>query len=253
MAEQVLGVGPALVLFANEVLGRHFDVVEEHFVDLAFAIEQLDGTHGDAGRFHVQQQEGNAGLGLALSAGAHQVEHPVAVLAQRGPGLLAVDDVLVAHALGARLDRGQVRARAGFAVALAPPHLAAGDAGQKALLLLCIAKGHDHRGHHDGAKRNDARCASQGALFFKQVLLHGRPAGAAKLFGPAKAEPALLAQNLGPALQVVARQAQGVVDLVGNFLGQVALNPCANFFAKGLFFGGECEIHAVRLLVIAWL
>jgi hypothetical protein len=134
--EQVLGVRPALVLLADQVLGRHFDVVEEHFVHLVAAVQHDDRAHGDAGRLHVEQQEGDAGLRLAFGAGAHQAEDPVAVLGQRGPGLLAVDDVLVALALGAGLERGEVGARTGFAVALAPPDFAAGDAGQEALLLL---------------------------------------------------------------------------------------------------------------------
>ena len=37
---------------------------------------------------------------LALRIGAHQAEDPVGVLRQRRPGLLAVDDVVVAVALG---------------------------------------------------------------------------------------------------------------------------------------------------------
>ena len=37
--EQVLGVGPALVLLADQVLGRHLDVVEEDLVDLGLAVE----------------------------------------------------------------------------------------------------------------------------------------------------------------------------------------------------------------------
>ena len=34
VAEQVLGVGPALVLLADQVLDRHLHVVEEDLVDL---------------------------------------------------------------------------------------------------------------------------------------------------------------------------------------------------------------------------
>ena len=79
----------------------------------------------------------------------------------------------VAHALGAGFEGRQVRAGARFAVALAPPDLAAGDAGQKALLLLGVAKGHDDGGHHHGAKRHHAGGTGQGAFFFKQVFLDG--------------------------------------------------------------------------------
>ncbi len=38
--EQELGVGPALVLFADAVLDRHLDVVEEDLVDLVAAVQQ---------------------------------------------------------------------------------------------------------------------------------------------------------------------------------------------------------------------
>jgi hypothetical protein len=52
------------------------------------------------GGLHVDQQEADAFLPLlGLAVGAHQAEDPVAVVAQRGPDLLAVDDVVVALAL----------------------------------------------------------------------------------------------------------------------------------------------------------
>jgi hypothetical protein len=113
------------------------------------------------------------------------------------------------------------------------------------LLLLGIAKRHDHRGHHDGAEGHDAGGPGQRALFFEQVLLHGVPARAAELFGPAMAQPALLAKDLAPALHVVAAQAQGVVHLVRNVGGQVVLDPGADVFAELLFFRGKCQIHGV--------
>ena len=209
------------------------------------AVQQLDGAHGHAGRLHVDQQEADAGLGLALVAGAHQAEDPFAVLAQCGPGLLAVDDVFVAHAFGAGLDAGEVRARTRFGIALAPPDFAAGDAGQKAPVLLRCAIGHDDRRHHHGAEGHDARRAGECAFFLEQMLLYGAPAGAAEFLGPAVAEPAFFAQNLGPALHVVARQVQIVAHLVRNILGQICPHPAADLFAKSLFFRGECQVHAL--------
>ena len=65
VAEQELGVGPALVLLADPVLDRHFDVVEEDLVDLVRAVEHDDRPHGDARRLHVDQQERDALLLLA--------------------------------------------------------------------------------------------------------------------------------------------------------------------------------------------
>ncbi len=58
---------------------------------------------------------------LTLRVGAHQAEDQVGVLRQRRPGLLAVDDVVVAVALGRGLERGEVGARARLGEALAPP------------------------------------------------------------------------------------------------------------------------------------
>jgi hypothetical protein len=67
-ASRVLGVGPALVLLADQLVGRHLDVVEEHLVDLVLAIHRDDRPHGDAGALHVDQQEADAGLRLAFGA-----------------------------------------------------------------------------------------------------------------------------------------------------------------------------------------
>jgi hypothetical protein len=166
----------------------------------------LDRAHGDAGRLHVDQQEADAGLRLAFVAGAHQAEDPVAVLAERGPGLLAVDDVLVALALGLGLDRSQVGTRAGFAVALAPPDLAAGDAGEEALLLLgepkAMITGATITGPKGTMRGAPARAVSSSNRCFWMAVQPGPP----NSLGPAVAEPALLAQDLGPALQIVARE-----------------------------------------------
>ena len=135
VAEQVFGIGPALVFFADEVFSGHLDIVKPHLVHLHTAVQQLDGPHADAFGLHVDQQKADAGLRLALAVGTHQAEDPLAILTQRGPGFLAVDDEFIALAFGFRFERCQVRARARLAVALAPPYVAAGDAGQMALLL----------------------------------------------------------------------------------------------------------------------
>jgi hypothetical protein len=82
MAEQELGIGPALVLFADQVRDRHFDVFEPDFVDLVRAVQRDDRAHGDARRLHVDQQEGDAALRLGFRVGAHQAENPVGVLAR---------------------------------------------------------------------------------------------------------------------------------------------------------------------------
>jgi hypothetical protein len=55
--------------------------------------------------------------------------------------------------------------------------------------------------------------------------------------------PALLAQDLRPALQVVARQVDRVANLVADVLGQVVAHPGADLLAEGLFFWSEGEVH----------
>src|ERR1035437_3871299 len=127
----------------------------------------------------MDQQEADASLGPALVAGSHQAENPFSVLAQRGPGFLAVDDVLVAPTVCLGFNRSQIRAGAGLAVALAPPDLATGDA------------------------RQYAPCTGQRAFFFEQMFLHRVPARAAECFGPSVTEPTFFTQNFSPALYVV--------------------------------------------------
>ena len=97
----------------HQVDGRHAHVFQPDFVDVAATVQRPDRTHADAGRSHVQQQHGNAALGARAVIGADQAEHAVGVLRQRGPGLLAVDHVLAAVALGAGRQRGQVEPEPG--------------------------------------------------------------------------------------------------------------------------------------------
>jgi hypothetical protein len=87
--------------------------------------------------------------------------------------------------------------------------------------------------------------AGQGRLFLEQVLLHRGPARAAEFLGPAVAQPALLAKDLGPALHVVAGQVQGVVHLVRDLLRKVGAHPGADLLAELLFFRGECKVHGM--------
>src|SRR3546814_16020747 len=58
--EQELGAGPALVLLIDTLLDRHADILEEHLVHLMLAAERDDRPYRDAGRFHVDQQDGDA-------------------------------------------------------------------------------------------------------------------------------------------------------------------------------------------------
>ncbi len=96
----------------------------------------------------------------ALGVGAHQAEDPVGVVRERGPDLLAVDDVVVALAHGARLQRREVGAGAGLRIALAPEVLAVVDARQEALLLRVGAEAQQHRRAHARGRRAAAAGAA---------------------------------------------------------------------------------------------
>src|SRR6185295_13506588 len=95
---------------------------------------------------------GDAGLLLRSRIGAAEAEDHVGVLGERGPGLLAVDDPLVALALSLGLERGEVGTGAGLRKALAPPVVDIGNARQIFLLLLLIAEGVDHGADHADAE-----------------------------------------------------------------------------------------------------
>src|SRR6185312_15027508 len=113
-------------------------------------------------------------------------------LGQRGPGLLAVDDVLVALALGLGLERSEVRSRAGLRKALAPPVVDTGDARQILLLLFLVAEGVDHRPDHADAESERRRCGMHLQLFVEDVVLHGGPPRSAIFLRPMRDAPALL-------------------------------------------------------------
>src|SRR5262249_14952660 len=91
-----------------------------------------------------------------------QAEHHVGIDRVAGPDLLAAQHPLVADELGARLERCEIAARAGLAVALTPGELA----GQRPLdVLAALLLGpaleecrHEHaRALHRAAVRNAAR------------------------------------------------------------------------------------------------
>ena len=108
---------------------------------------------------------------------------------RRGPDLLAVDDVIVALALGRGLQRRKVGAGARLGKALAPPVVDIGGARQKPLLLLLRAELDQHRADHRDIERVDLRRRRRLVLFEKNHALHRRPAGSAPFLGPVDRRP----------------------------------------------------------------
>ena len=243
VSQQVLGTGPALVLFANQVLDRHFDVVKEDFVDFVVAVQGDDRANGDTRGRHVDQQEGDAALLLSFGVGTHQTEDPVGVLAQRGPGFLTVDDVVIAIAHGAGLQRGQVGTGARLGVTLTPPVGAVEDARQVGGFLFFGAELDDYRSNHVDAERHQTRCAGSGGLFVKDVLFDRAPGGATVLYRPARRVPAALGQDFLPALVVSLVQVFAQFDLLGDVGRQLLLQEFTHFITEGELFGRKMDFH----------
>src|SRR5262249_41866349 len=143
---------------------------------------------------------GDAVLRLAFGRGAHEAEHVVGDMGAGGPDLGAVDDVVVAVAHRARLEAGEVGARAGLGIALAEHDVTRDDPGHVPGLLLGRADLHDHRPAHARAHGEDARRVPRGRFAGEDVALGGVPAGAAMLLRPGRRRPAPARQQLVPAL-----------------------------------------------------
>ena len=127
----------------------------------------------------------DAGIGPAHD------EAPVRLVGQGRPDLLARDHPLVAVADGPRLDVGQVAARVGLGVALAPQLGALPDRREEARLLLGRAVVDQGRAEQPLAHDVDpARRRGPGVLLVEDDLLGHGGAPAAVLDRPAQAGPA---------------------------------------------------------------
>src|SRR3546814_9947688 len=101
------------------------------------------------------------------------------IVAARGPDLLAVDDPFVAVAHRLRLETGEIRTRAGLAIALAPDMFARQDVRQEAAALLLGPKADEERADHHHAHVVEAGAAEALLLLDQDHLLDDRQSGAA--------------------------------------------------------------------------
>jgi len=69
-----------------------------------------DRTDRDSGSLHVEQNEGDPRLRLAIRPGPHEAEHPVGPMGMGGPDLGPIQDVAIAFAFCAELEGGEVGA-----------------------------------------------------------------------------------------------------------------------------------------------
>ena len=101
-------------------------------------------------------------------------------------------------------------------------------------LLLVGAVGHDRRAQHALAVDHGARRIAERELALEHIALIVGEAGAAMRLRPAGAGPALGAQDLVPALLVVARQVHALLrDLAADVLRQVGADESPHLLAEG--------------------
>ena len=189
-------------LEAEQVLGRQRDILEEQLrgvggieaelLELAAAAETRR-----VGGFHHHQRDA---LGALLRIGLGDDDDQVGVLAVGDEGLRAVEQVAVAllHRRGA--DVLQVGAGAGLAHGDGADHLAAGELGQPALLLLLGAEAQDVGRDDPGMQRRAEGVHAGEAVGAVDDRLMGECAARAAVFlGDHGAEQARL-PGLGPDL-----------------------------------------------------
>src|SRR5262245_8859702 len=237
---------PAVVLLADELLGRDAHVGEEHLREVALALQRRQRAHVDARQVHGHDHPADALVLRRARVRAHQQLAVVGDLAERSPDLVAVHDVVIAVAHRRRLQRGEVRAGGRLGEALAPHLLAAQDARQVSLLLELAAFG-DHRGaavaDADEVHADVGHVCARGLLVVDQLLgqrraapavllrpVHAGIAGVEELLLPARVEDA-------PCGPVVTRRGLRVLRDLGG-------QPAAQLAAELLVGLGVTQIHA---------
>ena len=174
--QHALGIQPVqqvvetLALFADAILERHLQAIDEHLVGVdRLATHLLDLADLDlrAVEVRVEQRQAVGRLpALLLWSGAGDQEHLVGDLRRRRPHLLAVYHVAVAVAFGAGVEGGRVEAGIGLGDGEAALYLALDDVGQDAPLLFLGAE------HHDRVRAEDIEVNRRGALQRRARLGH---------------------------------------------------------------------------------
>ena len=96
MLQQHLAIGPALALLAYQVPDWDTDVLEMDLVHFVSTLYRDDRTNRDPFGLHVDEQKTDAFLAACnIGARTDETKNPVSVLAERRPGLRAVDDVVI--------------------------------------------------------------------------------------------------------------------------------------------------------------
>ena len=163
---------------------------------------------------------------------------------ERRPHLLAVDDVDVAAALGARARGGEVGARVRLGEALAPDLLGGEKRLEVARLLLVGAVRDDRRpGHAEADHADVGRSLGGGELLVEDRLEGVRRAGAAVLLRPRQAGVARRVEQLAPLAHERIVEPLRAAAAAALVLGQVRVDPAAHLGAELRLLGCVPQIH----------
>src|SRR5579872_6250822 len=198
--QESLGDIPAAIEFSDELLLRHLHIGEEGFAEWRLSRDQLDRPRLHARRRHVEEQERDPFVLLAV-VGAHQTENPVRLVGIRRPDLLAVDEIMITLVNGLGTKARKVGTRARFGIALAPADFALHDAGEKLLLLFLARIFEQNRPQHPDAERHQRRARLQTGEFLCKHPGFGVGEPAAAIFlGPGRCGPTLGGHAVEPEL-----------------------------------------------------
>src|SRR6266404_204819 len=240
---------PALVQRPNQILLRNCHVLEEYLVEVPVAVEQDERAHGDARRLHVDQEIADALMFRRVGVGAHQEKAPIGEMRARRPYLLPVDDEVLASIDCAGSEAGEIAARVGLGIALAPQLVGAEYPRQVALLLLFGPPVDQGRTQQVQRARGRQYRGSGAEIFLvKDDLLHKAGAPPAIFLGPRDPDPAGSVHRLLPSDAFFERLAVRRHALVGGIVdadlrGQIRLEPMAEFGAECSVLGAVGEVH----------
>ena len=165
------------------------------------------------------------------------------MLCQAGPDFRALHHITVTLEGGSALQGCQIRARAGFGIALGPEGGALLDAWQPTSLLRGRAKRADHGPHIDDAHGHRVDGAGQFQFLIKDILLVGIPTGAALFLGPVHTQPAFGRQCLLRALVVCFIQGKGAGGFFDQVLWILMGKKVSHFGAKVLVISVEIHVQ----------
>ena len=238
---------PAGAGLADQPIGGHLDAVEEHLGELGLAGHLPQRPDGDAGAAHVDQEQREPLVLRRLRLGPAEEEAPVGDVRVARPDLLPAHHESVAVPLGARAQRGQVRAGAGLGEALAPELAPREERAKETIALLGAAVLQDRGADQiDGGRCRGTRRARVVQLLVEEPALDHRRAPSPVGARPGDRRPAALEEHALP----VARDLEpgGVVGprpamIASPRAWEVRVEPGAGLGGEGKLGVGEGEVH----------